>query len=214
MAELSDSRGTGTPLDLWFARLDDEQATWRIAQPGPSLDELGTRMSSIPRDFLDARMSLTAFGGDLGLWFQHPDVQHVLTQAQPIDACRRGAAVALWLWASEDIVGPLHPSITTGYRPRAIAALAFRLAPIVDPAQWLSDPERREEAARLFLLWSGFLPEGEDAATAEAMWQRHDSLRQNDAMRAMLADHQHRVEVTEALRAKAAREAAARYTHE
>ena len=213
MAEFAESRGS-SPLDLWCARMEDEDEAWRSPQPGASIDAVATRLSSVPREYLDARVSLAALGGDTGAVFQRPDPQQVLAQAQDFDASRRGAAIALWLWASEDLIAPLDHSLVTAYVARTIAAMAFRLAPIVDPQQWLSDPERREEAARLFLLWCGYLPQGEDAATAKAMWQRHDSLRQSEAMRAMLADHQHRVEVTAALRAQAAREAAARYTHE
>ena len=215
MVDLSRFRKARTsPLDPWFAREEDEEAVWIRLLPGPSLDELGARLSSIPRDFLDPRVSLRAIAGDLYGGQPRPEITAVLEQAQPVDASRRGAAIALWLWASEEIVGPLEPGITTGWAPRAIAALAFRLAPVVDPAEWLTDAARREEAARLFLLWCSYLPAGETAAVAKSLWERHDSLRRDAAMQAMLADHQHRVEVTAALRKKAAMEAAARYTHE
>lgn len=203
-----------SPLDTWFERGEDEEAVWTRLANGPSLDELGSRISSIPRDFLDPRVSLRAIAGDLYGGQPRHEVSAVLEQAQPIDASRRGAAVALWLWASEQLVGALEPGIATGWAPRAVAALAFRLAPVVDPADWLTDAARREEAARLFLLWCGYLPAGENAPVAKSLWERHDSLRRNAAMQAMLADHQHRVEVTAALRQKAAMEAAARYTHE
>lgn len=215
MVDLSRFRKShSSPLDAWFARNEDEEGIWGALQAGPSLDELSARISSIPRDFLDQRVSLRAAAGDLFGGQQRPELLQVLEGAQAADPSRRGAAVALWLWASEDLVGPLTPGITTGWVARAVAALAFRLAPVVDPSLWLTDSERREEAARLFLLWSGYAPAGESAITAKSLWQRHDSLRRNAAMAAMLADHQHRVEVTEALRQKAAMEAAARYTHE
>jgi hypothetical protein len=214
VAEFSESRAPQAPLDLWFARMEDEEEVWRTGRLGPPIDEVATRISSVPREYLDPRVSLAAIGGDTGLLFSTDAPQQVLVSAQQYDASRRGAAIALWLWASEDLVGPFTPHIATQSMASALAALAFRLAPVVDPQLWLSDPDRREEAARLFLLWSGYLPEGEDVTVARAMWDRHDSLRQSEAMRAMLADHQHRVEVTAALRAQAAREAAARYTHE
>lgn len=203
-----------SPLDAWFERGENEEAVWNGLASGPSLDELGSRLSSIPRDFLDPRVSLRAITGDLYGGAPRHELTTVLEQAQPIDASRRGAAIALWLWASEELVGPLEPGIATGWAPRAVAALAFRLAPVVDPAEWLTDAARREEAARLFLLWCGYLPAGETASVAKSLWERHDSLRRNAAMQAMLADHQHRVEVTAELRKKAAMEAAARYTHE
>ena len=215
MVDLSRFRkNRSSPLDAWFQLGQDEEAVWTRLLPGPSLDELGSRLSSIPRDFLDPRASLRAIAGDLYGGAPRHEVTEVLEQAQPIDASRRAAAIALWLWASEELVGPLEPGIATGWTPVAIAALAFRLAPVVDPAEWLTDAARREEAARLFLLWCGYLPAGESATVAKSLWERHDSLRRNAAMQAMLADHQHRVEVTAELRKKAAMEAAARYTHE
>ena len=215
MVDLSRFRkNRSSPLDTWFARGEDEEAVWARLTEGPSLDELSARISSIPRDFLDPRVSLRAIAGDLYGGQPRAEVAAVLAQAQAGDASRRGAAIALWLWASEQLVGPLGPGIVTGWAPRAIAALAFRLAPIVDPAEWLTDVARREEAARLFLLWCAYRPAGESASVARSLWERHDSLRRNAAMQAMLADHQHRVEVTAELRKKAAMEAAARYTHE
>ena len=215
MVDLSRFRKSrSSPLDAWFARGEDEEAVWTRLLEGPSLDELSARLSSIPRDFLDPRVSLRAVAGDLYGGQLRPDVTAVLEQAQAAEPSHRGAAIALWLWASEELVGPLGSGITTGWAARTIAALAFRLAPMVDPGEWLTDAARREEAARLFLLWCGYLPAGEDAAVARSLWERHDSLRRNAAMQAMLADHQHRVEVTAELRKKAAMEAAARYTHE
>ena len=204
----------GAPaIDEWLALGFDENTVWDSMQPGPPLGELTARLSSVPRDFLDPRVSLRALAGDV-LGFAFGPLLSVLLTAQPNDARRRGAALALWLWASQDVVGPLEPSLQTNWAERAIAALALRLAPVVDPAEWLVRDRNREEAARLFLLWCGQLPAGEDMQTARALWHRHDSIRRNAALTAALQEHQHRLEVTQALAAKRAAEAAARYTHE
>lgn len=199
----------GEWLDLGL----DESGVWSSLEPGPPLAELAARLSSVPRDFLDQRVSLRALAGDV-LGYVDAPLLSVLITAQLRDASRRGAALALWLWSSEDLVGPLIPALSSQWATRAIAALALRLAPIVDPADWLVDRRNREEAVRLFLLWCGQLPAGEDLATAQAMWQRHDSIRRNAALAAALQEHQHRIEVTQALAAQQAAEAAARYTHE
>jgi hypothetical protein len=200
-------------IDEWLALGFDENAAWHSLQPGPPLGELTARLSSVPRDFLDPLLSLRALTGDV-LGFVDGSLLTVILAAQNDDARRRGAALALWLWASEDVVGPLAPTLQQGTATRAIAALALRLAPVVDPAQWLARDRNREEAVRLFLLWCGQLPAGEDTAAARAMWDRHDSIRRNAALAASLREHQHRIEVTQALAAKRAAEAAARYTHE
>lgn len=213
MADLSSYRDSSA-LSTWFSWGEDEEAVWSTLAPGPSVDEISTRLSTIPRDFFDERASLAAAAGDL-FGDEHPrGLRELLSLAQKDEVTRRGAAVALWVWASIELVAPFGVPLSTVWAARAAGALAYRLAPVVDPAIWLVDAERREEAARLLLLWSGHLPAGEDVATAKSMWERNDSLRRNAALQAMLVDHQHRVEVTAALRAKQAAEAAARYTHE
>jgi hypothetical protein len=200
-------------LDDWLALGLDENAIWESLQPGPSIAEVAARLSSVPRDFLDARVSLRALAGDVLGHVDEPMLS-VLTTAQRGDASRRGAALALWLWSSQDLVGPFEPVLSSAWATRAIAALALRLAPVVDPADWLVDSRNREEAVRLFVLWCGQLPAGQSATTARAMWQRHDSIRRNAALAGALEEHQHRLAVTQALAAKQAAEAAARYTHE
>lgn len=215
MADLATYRASDdSPLSTWFARGEDEEGIWGTLVPGPSAAEIGTRISTIPRDFLDERASLVAIAGDLFDSAPPPGLTDVLRSASAAPATRAGAAVALWVWSSTSLVAPFESALSTESAARAAAALAFRLAPVVDPSIWLVDAARREEASRLFLLWSGHLPAGEDATTARSMWERCDSLRRDAALQAMLADHQHRVEVTTALRAKEAAEAAARYVHE
>lgn len=200
-------------IDEWLVLGYDEVAIWQALQPGPALADLASRLSSVPRDFLEPAVSLRALAGDV-LGSVDGQLLSVLITAQADDARRRGAALALWLWASSDVIAPFAPALDSTWAARAIAALALRLAPIVDPGDWLVDSRNREEAARLFLLWCGQLPAAESAETARAMWDRHDSIRRNAALAAALEEHQHRLAVTQALAAKQAAEAAARYTHE
>lgn len=129
-------------------------------------------------------------------------------------AARRAAALVLWLWASDDLHGPLSVPLNVAWPDRALAALAFRLAAVVDPAEWVSDADRRDEAARQFLFWSGNLPAGEDQATAKSILAMRDSLQQNAALAQTVAEHEHRLEVSRRLQAARAREAAARYSSE
>lgn len=200
-------------LDQWFALEHDEEAVWNALRPGPPLTEITSRLSTVPRAFLAPEARLRAIAGDLGGTKLTIRIA-ILDAAQKQDEARRGIAIGLWLLASEELVAPIEPTIVTGHRDRAVAALGLRLAAIVDPGEWISDAQRREEAARCFLLWSGYLPAGEDAITARALWDRLDSLRRNTALMESLADHQHRLEVMRKLREKQAMEAAARYTNE
>ena len=208
-------------LQRWLDRGDDLDAAWQQAVPGPSVDVVGSRLSSIPKSFLDERVSLLALAGDVlgadrGRTPESTEIVQLLTEVAQTrsSAARRGAAIALWLWASEDLLGSFTPPLEAVHASRTLAALALRLAAVVDPSEWISDAERRDEAARTFLLWSGALPAGEDRETARSLLDMRDSLQRNGALAAAAAEHAHRLEVTRALNDARAREAAARYTHE
>lgn len=196
-------------LAVWAAVAPPEDAAWEAARPGPPLAAVAARLSSAPRTFLDERVSIAALAGDvLG--------GTPLTAARHAEdpRARLGAALGLWLVASEEIVEPFAPSPATGTAHLGVDALALRLAPVADPWDWLSDDERREEAARTFLLWAGFLPEGEDAATARSLLDARDSLRRNTALADAYAAHRHRAEIARRLADARAKEAAARYSSE
>jgi hypothetical protein len=214
-------------LDLWFAREDDVETAWRQCVPGPGVAEIATRLSLVPPAFLadtTAILPLTEhileveYGAKL-LSGADLRAQRVLATADEVRAtgsspARRGAALTLWLWASDDLHGPLSVPLSVVSRDRALAAMAFRLASVVDPAEWVRDADRRDEAARQFLFWSGHLPAGEDEATARSILAMRDSLQQNAALAQTLADHEHRLEVSRRLQQARAREAAARYSSE
>lgn len=208
-------------LQRWLDRGDDVDIVWGQTAPGPSVDAVASRISSVPKSFLDDRVALVALAGDIlgadrGRTVASTEIVQVLTDVTLArsSAARRGAAIALWIWASEDLFGALSPRLVTTHASRTLAALALRLAAVVDPAEWISDAERRDEAARTFLLWSGQLPATEDRATARSLLDMRDSLQHNGALAAAAAEHAHRLEVTRALNDARAREAAARYTHE
>ena len=197
------------PLRAWFDLALDEEAAWQGAVAGPRLDAVAERIGSTPGDFLDERVDVAALAADvLGTEAIRPMLPAITSAVE----ARTGAAVGLWLFASQTVLAPFDPPLPeTGV---AVAALALRLAPVVPAHQWLIDVTRREEAARLFLLWCGRLPAGENLDAARALARRLDSLARNQALAAMATEHAHRLEVQRRLREKRAAEAAARYTHE
>jgi hypothetical protein len=214
-------------LELWFARGHDDLVVWRQCSPGPSVDEIATRLSLVPPAFLAEDVAILPLAehildvayGDRPASPAERRAQLVLRVVEQVrdtgsTAARRGAALALWIWASDDLHGPLSVALTDVSRDRSVAALAFRLAAVVDPAEWVSDADRRDEAARQFLFWSGHLPAGEDEVTARSILAMRDSVQQNAALAQALADHEHRLEVTRRLQAARAREASARYSSE
>ena len=192
----------------------DENACWTGLEPGPAIADLAPRLSSIPQVFFDDSVGLRALAGDV---LGAPNDRAMAGMLEYCDAhprARRGAATALWLFASETVVEPLVPPLRRTEAARAIAFLGLRLATVVDATDWLFAAERREEAARAFLLGCGQLPAGEDLETARSLWNRHDSVRRNRALSRALTDHQHRLDVLAKLQTTRAAEAAARYSHE
>lgn len=207
-------------LQAWLGHHGDEQVDWSSLLPGPPVAQLAARLSAVPRSFLDESVDLLALGGDVLGEPEHgwldPAVSAAVTliQTEGVPESTPGAALGLWIYASVDLLGPLQPALRTDAAERVLAGLALRLAPVVPPYDWLVQAERREEAARGLLLWSGQRPAGEDVTVAQARWEGLDSLRRDAALRATLTDYVHRQDVLRRLQADRAREAAARYTTE
>ena len=212
-------------LAAWSAIAPVEEHQWEALRPGPSVVAVATRLSTVPSEFSDEQVSVRALAGDL--LGAHNLPQLAALRFANDERVRRGMAVGLWLVASEILLGPLDPPLSVG-PPRegrsvplvhphdtlALDALGLRLAPVVDPAEWIADAERREEATRTFLLWNGQLPHGETPEAARAALAARDSLRFNEALAASFAEHRHRDELRRRLEEARAREAAARYTRE
>lgn len=200
-------------LANWFAEGLDEQAVWAGLNPGPTVDEVAVRLASTPQPFLADTVDVVALACDV---LNHTGcaaaAQRIAERGTP--ASRRGAAIGLWLFASVDLIGPLSVSLDERRASTALLALAFRVAPLVDPGRWLSDSERRDEAVRTFLLWDGLLPHGEDAVQARSLFEMRDSVRREGALAQALADHEHRMAVQRRLADAKAKEAAARYNSE
>ena len=199
---------TETLLAAWSERSGGEPEAWARTRPGPSLESVAARISRVPQEFLDERISVRALAGDvLG-------GQIVATRFHDDPRVRQGAAIGLWLLASEGLVEPLVPALSTGRAALAVDALALRVAPVAAPAEWTSDDERRTEAARTFLLWCGFLPAGEDAATAASLLAACDSLARDRALAEAYEGHRHRADIARKLEEARRKEAAARYSSE
>lgn len=204
---------TAELLGAWAQRAGSDDDAWRRARPGPSVDEVASRLSSAPRPFLDEHVSLPALAGDV---MPGEPVRTSLVCLRFADDARvrLGGALALWLHASADLIEPFAPPLPMAGRMPSVDALALRLAPVTDPLTWLADDERREEAARTFLLWSGCLPAGETATTARSLLDARDSLRRNAALAEAYAEHRHRAAIARTLAEARAKEAAARYSSE
>ncbi|BBY28434.1 phosphohydrolase [Mycolicibacterium sediminis] len=210
---LGDRPDPAAVLANWLAENLDEEAVWTGLREGPSVDEVAARLSTTPQSFLVDTVNVVALAGD------------VFDGARVVEAAERirrrgtpqsvlGAAVGLWLFASQELVGPFSVPLRDDHAADAVLALAFRVASLVEPRRWLTDAERRDEAVRTFLLWNGLLPRGEDSAQARSIHEMRDSVRRESALAQAVADHAHRMEVQRRLADAKAEEAAARYNHE
>lgn len=209
----------GGSLAAWLAGGIDEASLWPIATDGPAVAELTARISALPREFLRRGVDIAALCGDV-LAPDLPELPALLAttlgeiqQHGGRDAAA-GAAVGLWLYASETLLGPLGIPLAQAWAPRVLVTLALRQAGVVRPYDWVIVAERREETARAVLLFGGQRPAGETADLARTRWIAVDSVRRDEALRATLADYEHRREVMRRLAEQRAREAAARYTNE
>jgi hypothetical protein len=199
----------GDVMKAWGDAVGDSSDYWAPALPGPALEVITTRLTAIPKPFLDTEVDIAALAGDLQLGGSLRCLDWV--ELEPVAT---GAAVGLWLIASEELHTPMQPMLSAIAPARMVDALAMWLAPVSDPMLWLTNAQRREEAARGALLWAGYLPAGEDATTARSLWASLDSGARNTLIAQARESERHREEVRKRLADAAAKESAARYSRE
>ena len=95
-----------------------------------------------------------------------------------------------------------------------LEAEANDLAPRVAARKFVTDPDRREELARLALARLGFRPAGETLAQAQDRLTTLNSAERARVMKAAQAGEQRARQIREALVRKAAEESADKYTRE
>ena len=87
-------------------------------------------------------------------------------------------------------------------------------AALVNARQWVADPDRREELVRLCLEALGLRPAGESQAEARDRLTTVSSVERRRVLHATRTAERRAAEIREAMRKKAAEEAAARYSPE
>ena len=88
------------------------------------------------------------------------------------------------------------------------------VAQIVEARDWTTDADRREEMARRCLQALGLVPQGESTQAAQDRLTTLDSIERRRVLQATQAAQKRAGEIREAMRKKAAEEAAAKYTRE
>ena len=179
----------------------------------PSIAALTRRLAETPSEFLDVnRVDVEAVVSDLirdlgGAWFD-------ARRAAPFaNDPRRRAAILIASWL-------LHDEWFREQRQFAEAAYQFlrsgldEVSAIVEPSQFVSDPDRREELARRALRALQVVPAGESAQQASDRLATLDSIERVKVLRDTRAAQKRIAEIQEAMRKKAAEEAAAAYGRE
>lgn len=194
-----------------------------MTREGPDLDRLVHRLAECPGECL-AEPRIGASGGvhvdavvgdlviDLG---GAPSPPKALADFRADDAARapwlRLVVVASWL---------LHDGWFVEAGGLAAAALAWLrtglgdLAALVAPQLFVTDPDRREELARLCLRALGMRPRGESEAAAEDRLRTLDSVSRVSLVKATRQKQEHARRIRREMEEKRAREAAARVSRE
>ena len=190
---------------------------------GPILEALTRRVAETPEEFLAeprvgniGQVHTAAVVGDLLRLLGHEVQARDLTPFSGGD--RRGdrnrlgvTLVLAWLLADEWFVAR---------RPDAAALLtllgttAGELAEQVPATKLVSDPDRREELARVALARLGLRPAGETIAQAQDRLTTLSSAERQRVMRAARAAEERARAIREALVRKAAQESADKYTRD
>lgn len=180
----------------------------------PSIAALTRRLAETPAEFLaEARVDVAAVVSDLvcdlgGALLNTKRAAPFSTAAGP----RRSLIlIASWL---------LHHDWFVSKRRFAAPVYEFlqsdlgELAGVVPPEQFVADPDRREELARRALRALGLVPQGETSPQAADRLATLDSVERIRVLRDTRAALERTRKVQEAMRRKAAEEAAAAYGRE
>ena len=191
---------------------------------GPPLQSLTGRLAECPPEFLEepGTVDVAAVVSDLSrllggamLTREQAAVFRVgaRTSGPPSPDQRsalRVALIASWLLAddwfrAQSVAGPAIEFLAGGLAD---------IAAIVDTPKFVADPDRREELVRLCLDALGFVPSGESEAQSADRLITLNSVERSRVIRETRAAQERVRQVREAMKKKAAEEAAAMYGRE
>lgn len=190
---------------------------------GPILESLTRRLAETPEDFLadpriasSGRIHVAAVVGDLCRRLGVPLTAEQLAPFLGNDARddRNRLALTLllcWLLSDEWFGGA---KLKDGALFQLLHSEAGELAAQAASKRFVTDPDRREELARLTLARLGFRPAGETAAQAQDRLATLNSAERARVMQASRAAEERARKIREALVRKAAEESADKFTRE
>jgi len=194
-----------------------------MQQEGPILESLTRRLAETPEEFLaeprigqSGRAHIPAIVGDLLRMLNGPAHADELLRFSRSDARRdrNRLAIALilcWLLSDDWFrKAKLEKSTVLELLDTEAAELAAQMA----SRKFVTDPDRREELARVALARLGLRPAGETLAQAQDRLTTLNSAERARVMKAARAAEQRARNIREALVRKAAQESADKWTRE
>ncbi len=202
-----------------------------MQQEGPILESLTRRLAETPQDFLapprlgqSGQVQTAAVVGDLVRLLggsvgpaqlttftgRNATLQSVSEARE--DAKRLGVVLILCWLLSDEWFQQTRPK--TEDILRLLETDAAELARHVPARKLITDPDRREELARLSLARLGFRPAGETPAQAQDRLTTLNSMERARVVRAARAAEERARQIREALIRKAAEESADKWTRE
>lgn len=187
---------------------------------GPSIDDLTHHLAECPEDFLAAPMG----SSDVGIHVDAVvfDTLLLLGGSPSLKALRsfragddRNAVLRITLVTSWLLSHPWF--LKQGLADLAVNVLVSlppEIAPLVKPERLVTDPDRREELARLVLRGLGVVPKGETQSHAADRLKSISCVERKRLLDETRAQVEHAQRLRKAMAERQAREAAARYTGE
>ena len=194
-----------------------------MEQEGPALEALTRRLAETPEDFLAephigscGNVQVPAVVQDLLVAFKQPVQPDRLAvfAGQDVKRDRNRLAITLilcWLLWEEWFR-------QTGVSSETVLSLldggTAELSQLVTARKFVTDPDRREELARLTLAHLGYRPAGETISQAQDRLVSLSSTQRTRVLAASREAEQRAQSIREALRRKAAEESADKWTRE
>jgi hypothetical protein len=187
---------------------------------GPQIDALTHRLAECPPEFLETprrdnagTINVGAIVADHLRQMGDLDVAGIANSITRFPVKRQQLA-AIGAWLLNDPWFLDRPELAAAMRDVLTSDALAQLAETVRPEQTISDPDRREEFARICLRGLGLRPQGESMTEAADRLGTLDSVEREQVVRKTRAAEARARKIREEMASRAAQEAATRYSRE
>ena len=187
---------------------------------GPPIEAMTHRLSECPGDFLETPRRGESGVIDVGAivcdHFREMGVRDPSNVARTIHRfnAKRQQMISIVTWLFSDPWFRSRPEFAKFMLQLLVSEQLSELAKLVRPDLTISDPDRREELARICLRELGLRPDGESKTEATDRLTTLDSVERDRVVRKTRAAEARAREIRKKMAEKAAQEAAARYSRE